>query len=255
MIDHACKLVLNSLHGKFGQRDGSWEPTGGFSRRGKFGAGKVVGPHITADVEFREIDGHEFYRVRDQEHPRGFVPIAAFCSSYARVAMEEYKALAGVEDVLYQCVDSLIVTGDGLGRLQLAGVVDSGELGHFHYERSYEWLHIHAPNQLDWPGGYKHSGVKSGSVAVADGIFEVEEWESLRAAIESGNVSSVGTRRLLRSTSKRYSRRAIGADGTTAPLVVSCWDRTPEAMRHQSINECLDGREQGPRLRKHRDRV
>lgn len=255
MIAHAAKLLLNSLHGKFGQRDGSWEPTGLYSRRGKYGAGRVIGPHVHADVEFREINGHEFYRVRDEEHPRAFVPIAAFCSSYARVVMEEMKDLAGRENVHYQCVDSLLVNGNGLGNLQLAGVVDTGELGHFHYEREYPWIEIHGPNQLDWPGGWKHSGVKSNSVSVADGVFEVEEWESLAGAIKSGNVSSVCTRRTLRGTSSRYSRRAIGAGGRTVPLNVSSWKIPPDEMKSRPVSDVLTDGEKRPRRREHRDRV
>jgi hypothetical protein len=239
MIDRTCKLLLNALHGKFGQRDGGWVYVGDNPRPGAFGAGKVVGPKISQDVDYRIIAGKEFYRVRDEEHERGFVPIAAWTASYGRVQMAEWRDLAGPDDVVYQAVDSLIVTGDGLGRLQLSGCVGTGQLGHFHYERDYEWLHVHGVNQLDWPGGMKSAGLRKGSVEIAGGIYETEEWEPLGSGVCGGNVSSVGTRKQYKKRSTYYGRRAIGADGKTVPFTIDNWSVPPDQMVERPIDTVL----------------
>lgn len=239
MIDKTCKLLLNALHGKFGQRDGGWQYVGNSPRPGEFSAGKVIGPNITSDMDYRVIAGKQFVRVRDEEHDRGFVPIAAWTASYGRVRMAEWRDTAGPDEVIYQAVDSLIVTGDGLGQIQLAGAVDTGELGHFHHEMTYEWLHVHAVNQLDWPGGIKSSGLRRGSVPVADGIYESEEWEPLGGAVIGGNLSSVGTRKVLTRRSLRYGRRDIGADGRTVPFTIDNWNVSPDKMKDRELETVL----------------
>lgn len=243
MIDKTCKLLLNALHGKFGQRSGGWQYVGENPRPGAFSAGKVVGPNIDVDMDYRVIAGKEFVRVRDDEAPRSFVPIAAWTASYGRCLMEDYRDMALADDVVYQAVDSLIVTGDGLGRLQLADVVGTGKLGHFHYEREYEWLHIHAVNQLDWPGGMKASGLPKGFANVAGDVYEGEGWESLAAGVSSGNVSSVGLKRECKRRSTRYGRRAIGADNRTVPFTINNWSHSPEKMAERDLQTVLTRRE------------
>lgn len=242
-VAHCCKLILNSLHGKFGQRDGAWEPTGIETRPGRYGSGIVVGPHIRDDVEFKEFNGMEFLRIRDEEHPRAFVPIAAFCAAYARIKMEEYKAIAGADEIHYQAVDCLYLTGLGLGRLQGQGCVDTGQLGHFRHEGALDWIDIYGANSMEWPGGFKHGGIKGTAREIRAGIFEVEEWESLRKSLQSGKVSAVYTATQLKEVSHRYSRRQVGPNGRTVPYQVSTWKYRPETLRDRSIKEVLSHRE------------
>lgn len=242
LIDRVCKSLLNALHGKFGQRDGEWQHRGRTESPGLYANGKVIGSMVHQDVEARVLDGHMFERARDQEHGDGFVPIAAWCASYARVYMEEMVDVVGRDHTLYQCVDSLLVTGDGLGSLQIAGILDTGELGHFKLEDTFEWVDIITLNQVSHSKGGKHSGIKSGSAVLAAGIWEVEEWEGFAAGVTAGNVSSVSTRKLPKRPSTRYCRRHVDVSGNTIPFSIENWSIPPEEQRRLNLDGATGGR-------------
>src|SRR5207245_2864883 len=81
-IEKVAKSLLNSLHGKFGQRDGEWQYAGRTETPRLYATGKEINGSTHEDVDIRILDGHRWWRGRDREHPRSFVPIAAWCSSY-----------------------------------------------------------------------------------------------------------------------------------------------------------------------------
>lgn len=224
LINGCCKLLLNSLHGKFGQRDGEWQYCGRTESRRFFGGGRLIGDHVDRDIAVRVIAGHMFTKARDEEHPQAFVPIAAWTASYGRIYMDEMIAVAGAGEVLYQCCDSLVVTEAGYARLREAGVVDTTELGHFKTSEVFQWIDIQGVNQYDHDHGWKHAGIKSGSGVDVAGIYTVEEWESFSASVVAGSVASVSTRTTLKRPSRSYCRRYVHADGHTTPWRIDNWD-------------------------------
>jgi hypothetical protein len=237
LIDHAAKRVLNSLHGKFGQRDGDWVYYGRTSLPGTFASGKMRGPLVKGPMDYRSLDGHTYLRATDQEQDDSFVPIASWCTSYARVYMDEIKGLIGPENIYYQGVDSLLINGDGLGRLQLLNNLDTGNLGHFKLEATYDWVDIQTINQIDTSHGGKHSGIKRGTAPIAPGVYEVEEWESLPQGLFSGDVSQVSIRRTYKRPPTLYNRRRIADTGITDPWVIDNWHLTPEECSSRRFGE------------------
>jgi hypothetical protein len=228
LTDHVCKVLLNALHGKFGQRDGDWQYAGRTESPGTFTAGAWVDPTREERRDVRVMDGHFFGRLRDQEHPQGFVPIAAWCASYGRRFMEEMRLYLQPENVLYQATDAFIINQDGYDLLNELGCVDTGGLGDWKTEDAYQWISIANINQFDHDHGWKHSGVKSGSAVTADGIFQVEDWEGFSASLFAGHLGSVSTRIRYVKPSRKYSRRIVRADGRTVPFRIDNWWLSPE---------------------------
>lgn len=237
LVEHASKRMLTSLHGKFGQKGGSWEYIGRINPPGGYSHGKIVGPTIDRDMDYRSLDGHTYIRSLDAERPEGYVPIASWCTSYARVYMDELISLAGRENVLYQCVDSLIVTGDGLGNLQIRGMIDPDRLGAFKIDGQSEWIDIQTVNQIESSNVSKHSGVKRGSPLVAPGLYEVEEWESCSDGLYAGRVDRVATRRGYRRPPTKYVRGRVRDDGTTEPWTIDDWETSPDDRLSLSVGD------------------
>lgn len=248
LVAAVCKYLLNSLHGKLGQRDGEWRHVGRTETPGYYGGGRVQFPGQTADVDARVIDGHMFHRCRDGEHSGSFVPIAAWCSAYARRYMSEYIDMINPSNVLYQVIDALIVTQDGYDALHEAECIDTGRLGDFKTVDSYKWVDIWANNQMETDHTSVHSGVKSGSDAVADGVWRVEEWQGLADSLRQGHVCSVGMRTVLRESSRDYFRRCVLADGHTVPWEIDNWSLSPEVQQRSSVRGENPGREQVERV-------
>lgn len=241
-VERTCKALMNSLHGKFGQRDGAWEYAGRQYNSGDYMCGRRTTPGEPGGVDVRVLDGHYFERGTDREHPGGFVPIAAWCTSYARLYMDDMIAIAGPDHVRYLAIDAVIVDGQGLGNLQMRGVVNTGQRGHFKVKDTYTWIDIQGVNSVDHSSGSKHAGIKSGSSAVADGIWSVEEWESLTEGIYSGNHTSVFTRRTLKSSARDYGKRYVDAGGITRPYLADNWSESPETSARQRVGGRLCGR-------------
>lgn len=235
LTSKVVKSILNSLHGKFGQRDGEWRYQGPTMVEGGYGGGKVLGPNIHDDVEYRIINGELWYRCRDHEHEQAFVPIAAWTSSYARIYMYEMMKVAGVKNVHYLCVDSMLVNREGYDALCAAGKVDESRLGALKLEDTYSWIDLQAHHQMDHDHGWKHSGIKRDARRMGDGVYEFEEWSSCGQDLESGDVSSVATRDVIRRPTTHYYQRYVNPDRTTTPWAIDNAALTPEAQREVTV--------------------
>jgi hypothetical protein len=230
-----CKSFANSLHGKFGQRDGQWVYQGRRGHYDLFSGGQITGNAAGDHQEYRCLAGHEYYRARDGEHSKGFVPIASWCTSYAREYMRDIGDTVGWEHVLYQCVDSFIVDGIGLGTLQLAGLVDVERLGGFKVKDTYQWVDLKGTNQYEHDHGYHYAGIKAGAVELQGERFEIEEWESLAHSLTSGHIGAVGMRSQVKRVGGRYMRRKVLVGGDTVPWITDNWDLSPEEQADELL--------------------
>lgn len=228
MIEKVCKILMNALHGKFGQRDGEWIYQGKQYQLGDFMQGRRIDPDYPRGLDVRVLDGHYFERSQTDEHKTSYVPISAWVTSYARLYVDNLIKIAGRENVHYIAVDALVVNGIGLSNLQMAGRVNTGLLGDLRYKSGHEWLNIIGANAIETPECSRIAGIKSGSHLVADGIWGVEEWESLGEAVFSGQHQAVYTRDVVKRTPSRYARRRIVTGGMTQPWLVNNWSETPE---------------------------
>jgi hypothetical protein len=230
-VEGLCKSLLNSLHGKFGQRTGDWQHQGREHSRNTFATGRCIGQGIDTDTDFRVIAGHTYYRTREDEDPRGFVPIAAWCASYGRVYMAEARTLCGEGHVLYQATDSLLVDGEGLAGLQLSNMIHDHRLGTFRHEDTLEWVAIQGVNSLDTPRKRTRPGVPSKALQVASETYEIEAWQGFLEGIAEGSVSSVSISTISKHCRPNSSRRRLHGDGSTSPLTVNNWHLSPEEQR------------------------
>ena len=230
-----CKIFLNSLHGKFGQRDGNWNYEGRSGLHDRYGGGPILGEAAGDNTEWRMLAGHTYLRNRDSEHKHGFVPVASWCTSYARLAMADYIDMIGPEHVLYQCVDSLIVDGEGLGTLQLAELVDDLRLGAFKHDDAYTWIDLKGINQYEHDHGFVHAGIKTGAIRIAGNWWKQDEWETLAHSLGHKGTGQVGMRQVAKHAGGRYQRRKVTESGTTLPWITNNWDTPPEKQKREPL--------------------
>ena len=113
-----CKILMNSLYGKFGQHEHSW------------GLESVTSEKIEKWIENEEVymDYGDFAALReDSSAEHIFVAVAAFVTAYARCRLFDYimEVIYKDERILYVDTDSihhtgaLIATGTELGEMKL----------------------------------------------------------------------------------------------------------------------------------------
>ena len=103
-----CKLLMNSLYGKFGQRTEEWLEIGDCDP-----AENYVRTYIDADTdeehEIKAIGGKLLERSGWKEGFDTFVAVASFVTAYARTYLWKLIRRAGIETVYYMDTDSLLV--------------------------------------------------------------------------------------------------------------------------------------------------
>lgn len=131
-----CKMILNSLYGKFAQRAPRWQPCEDIPELPDWGRFNEVNM-VTGEIkEYRKFGKYTQENVGKQEKLDSFVAISAFITSAARMRMNSLRQIADLRNVFYQGVDSLIVNNDGYANLETAGEVEYTTLGKMRLEYS-----------------------------------------------------------------------------------------------------------------------
>lgn len=231
-----CKYMMNSLFGKFGQKDGKWLYRGKEKTDRHYGQGMIVGVTPEYDREWRMLAGQLYERFQDQESPTAFVPIASFVTSYARLLMDNCKYMIRNDNVLYQATDSFLVTDQGRQLAYSHGLVKPQNLGCFKESGSWQNVYIHGIGALDLDEARIRPGIKPKSQRVAPEVWQQEVWEGAEVGIFAGNCDSVSIRNTLIRTSTAYQRGITTPDGWVMPHSIDNWDLTPEHQAKHPID-------------------
>lgn len=129
LYDQLTKRLLNSLYGKFGQRQAKWQPTKESACTEPWSRWSERN-NITGEVSHYRSFGWEVEKQTDRGEIEGtFVAISSFITAAARMRMNVLRDLAGEENVLYQGIDSLLVTQQGRDNLNRFGQLSDTEIG------------------------------------------------------------------------------------------------------------------------------
>lgn len=215
-----CKLLRNSLQGKFGQVSHTQEIIGDAPL-------ETVGVRRWLDAESGRtcVDwtfGGKVIRQYNGGEPWDSLPaIPAHVAAYGRVYMWSLINLAGRKHVFYIDTDGLIV--DEVGFHNLAGVIDQGKIGWLKVEGTAENLEINAKKDYRFGDLRTLKGIKSDAVQLAPDLFEQWHFTTIKYAFMEQNLDGVRLRKVQRK--QRYGRisGSIGKDG---------WVRSP----HLHIN-------------------
>lgn len=226
IFDYFYKLVMNSLYGKFGQLTAEWEFTGACDPGTVYSQGFSVN-HETGDLEeTRILAGSTYRRSTQVDHPKSFVAIASFVTSYAREHMREIRESLPPKSAYYQATDSLYVNDDAFEELGVRGLIDSKTLGRFKHEDSYTSFHIKNIHNLDKGSKKIRGSIKSKAVEVEPDVFQQESWENLLPGIKAGHTSEVNIVSVLKRMYHSYDRQAVDAEGWCTPHRIDNW-KTP----------------------------
>lgn len=178
-----CKLLVNSLYGKFGQK--------GFKQ-------EIVGecdPGVMKREEVFDVEANRFFdqvylggRVyrewREGESYNSFPAICAHVTAYARLYLYGLIRLVADGHAYYMDTDSLIV--DRRGYRSLKPYIKPQVLGSLKVEVKSPWLTIHAPKDYAMAGRSKIKGVRKGSQELEPGVFAHTQFMRLQGLIREG---------------------------------------------------------------------
>ena len=217
---NCTKSILNSLFGKFAQRPIKWiecpdrieclewlqwcEPEG-----------KPLKP-----VMYRAIGGIVYKQNQAKERDDTLVAISAFIAAAARVKMNEYREIAGLKNVYYQGVDGLLVSSEGLQRLNAFGAVSETEIGRLRLQKTADSLHIY--NCADYRIGTTKviAGRTKNTRTLDNGKEELRKFDAL-GSLFTGSANAAVYEKIVEWTRKgEYRKGTIGNDGWVTPLIL-----------------------------------
>lgn len=182
-MSNLCKLILNSLHGKFGQRGIKWQDsklprpfikTGELMRWGTF-LSHDYDTHQT--FECRVLDGSVMVQQEGKPPDHSFPAISAMICSDVRERLRDLILTCPPKSVLYTAVDSLIVTKEGLEALLLAGECAEKTIGKLRILGQHKECEIRSQGCYRLDDEWTASGLWGKAQMDFRGAWKAQQWD------------------------------------------------------------------------------
>lgn len=174
-----CKLIVNSLAGKFGQRGEWWVDAPERAPRKAWGVTFRTDLVRGTQVQYRYVAGHTQKKTPGKEPANAFPAISATVTSHAREYMRRAFSALPAGSLLYTATDSIVTTEDGYRALCEGGWVDETRTGAFRLEGVYGEVEICGPNWYRVDDWWTCSGMHGRATKGSDGAFYCEVWDHL----------------------------------------------------------------------------
>lgn len=205
-FSYLCKLLLNSLYGKFGQRGYHWERCNTLDNIGEtefIGNCEADGPIL----RHRERFGLMWHREINSEAFESFPAIAAHVTANARMALWSLIVAAGRSNVYYCDTDSLYTNAEGYANVQ--HLEHPSELGKLKLVGVYPQAHFRAPKDYVTGDSVHIKGVRSKAVALAPDEYEQLTFGSYDKTLARGTDGEILVT-LTRKRLKRLNHQSVG---------------------------------------------
>lgn len=214
------KLFLNSLYGKFGEKNNHYEKIG------------ETDPKIISVERIYDADKDEFYIVKtfgggifrrndnpdDMESMNSFPAIAAHVTAYARMRLWEVMETAGLENIFYCDTDSVFTNEQGSKNLINAGLIDEYELGKLKLEKTSEGMEIYGVKDYIFCGKAKLKGVPKSAKKISENKYAVTVWRGIAKYLKKGNLTGYENEIMIKELKRTYDKGQI-YDGIVKPIL------------------------------------
>lgn len=216
-FSYMCKLLMNSLYGKFGQNGRRWLPCSDPPIDGVIEAYGSCSDSAETLLHRLRFDVWQ-HQLRDSEAFESFPAIAAHITADARMHLWQMITTAGREHVFYCDTDSVYC--DEVGMQRLHSYIDARVLGALKHEGTYQSVHFRAPKDYRLESYNKVKGVRSTAWAVRDGYYEQDQFESYDQVLGRGDDGYILVKRIAKSV-KRKNLQSVGENvGWRTPISI-----------------------------------
>lgn len=215
-----CKLMLNSLYGKFGQKLSSWTDCPDKIAPAPFAQWTEASATNQTAIDYRAIGWHVQSKGAPEEHPGAFPAIAAYVTSYGRCRMRDLYELARPSNVYYMATDSLYTTHEGHQRMVAAGEVTPRTLGKLTLEAVHDSFVIHNLNRYDAGDKHVRGCIKPSARQLDEWTYAQPQFQGLAGILRVCPTNIVTVTDVEKTLSSTYRRGTRTSSGWVAPLVI-----------------------------------
>lgn len=215
-----CKLIMNSLYGRFGRHGGGWKTSDTLPVLKRWGTWWLVTKPGEKPIKLRGVAGKTQVYIEQAEHDDSFVAIPAYVTSYGRVMMQELINQLPVRSVLYMDTDGFHCTREAYQWLLENDWIDSCSPGKLAVKEVWENVRYYNAKVYRADEREVVAGLPQKAVRDAQGSYHFEVWERLGSIIERGPDGHVLSWERISNLSGDYLRGIVGTDGFVVPYCV-----------------------------------
>jgi len=213
-----CKIILNSLYGKFGQNGQKWQDVGPISD--PFDG--IMYEQEMPDSDVRKLRCRmgmlqEFERKGESEN--SFPAIAAHVTAYGRIMLWKLMQQAGRENVYYCDTDSLVVSEAGY--INLENHLDGNKLGRLKLEDQADNAIFWGPKDYRFGEIQKHKGIKKKARQLAIDRWEQEKFVSWDYLVSQGHDGYIPIETIQKTLHRVYKKGITTTSGWVLPIPVT----------------------------------
>lgn len=210
-----CKILLNSLYGKFGQRGNVWTDVRQATEEDPLEWLEQARSGDPVD-KYRVRAGMVQVKLRDAESGDSFPAIAAHVTAHGRMLLWEMMQTAGQENTFYCDTDSMIVNEEGYQRVQ--HLVDQKQLGMLKLEHESTDTTLFGPKDYLFADLEKHKGIRANATRLADATWEQIQFNSWDWHLSKGEEGFIYVDTIRKHLHRIYKKGIVGASGWVTPL-------------------------------------
>ena len=214
IMSKLCKYMLNSLYGKWGEKeiltdisdDTSGEP---YLRREIWDSvygGWWTETHLMNKILMQHQEGEGYH---------SFPAISAHITEYARLELWNYIKSVGRDVVLYCDTDSLIIYSEDL--VKVKALLDDTAPGALKIQQRFAGLQIDGAKNYRTDQQRHIKGIPESAIEISPGVFRYNSFERQIECMHSGQITGVKITPVTRRLNHRYDKGQIGADGKVIP--------------------------------------
>jgi len=215
--EQICKLLLNSLYGKFGQKAEAWQKIGVCpDEPDRVELLFVQGEHRTRQIRY--LLGEIFELTGYTECFNSFPAISSHVTAYGRLYLWELVKQAGIGHVLYCDTDSLIVDKTGIDNLE--NKMNPTGLGMLKLEEVTECLNIRGLKDYTTTEKQVIKGIRKNAIKLNDNVYSQEKWPSFRGILRGTDANVYTIETVVKYLNRKYTKGTVGVSGLVTPFVL-----------------------------------
>ena len=216
-FEQICKLLINSLYGKFGQT-GLRQVVLGETSPDEIWSSFVINADTGQNSRQVAIGGTVYEEFKEGESFHAMPAIAAHVTANARLYLLRLINIAGWENTFYTDTDSLIVNQSGYDRLE--HLIAENELGKLKIEVKSDHVEILAAKEYIIEDRKRFKGIRANAIEIEPGLFTQEQWPKLAGMIRAGMPMDYITKTIEKRQLRRIRSGVVLPSGWVEPFVL-----------------------------------
>jgi hypothetical protein len=210
-----CKLLVNSLYGKFGQRGINQRVIGECSPY-EIKSETVFDIKENTQYELLYLGGSIIETHNEGESYHSYPAIASHVTAYARMHLWSHIKSVPRHHVYYCDTDSMIV--DTVGYEALKNIISPTVLGALKIELQSDWLEINAPKDYSMEGRTRIKGITVSAEKLIENVYSQYQWQRLRGMIQAGDMTNYTMKLITKHLERSIKSGTVAPDGWIIPF-------------------------------------